>query len=211
MSSHRNSKCTISQESPSRLCEKILIGMTGSVGATLLPHYVLYLRQHYVSHVKIIMSRAAQRFITPYTMTLYSGEPVVTDLFDHNERLRVPHMDLTRNIDLLLIMPATASIISKAAHGACDDLISTAIVACEAPVVFVPSMNQAMWFNRAVQRNVTLLRDLGYYIIEPGPGHEIGDLRPTFGVMPPLEDILTQLRSIVTSQRNNSPTTLASP
>ncbi|MBI2648975.1 MAG: bifunctional 4'-phosphopantothenoylcysteine decarboxylase/phosphopantothenoylcysteine synthetase, partial [Thaumarchaeota archaeon] len=110
--------------------------------------------------------------------------------------VKVPHAELTRSADLFLIMPATANIIGKAVNGICDDLISTSIVACQAPVVFVPSMNEVTWSNKAVQQNTQKLKTLGYYVLEPTCGYEITDMKQTFGAMPTFASILEQLKQI---------------
>jgi phosphopantothenoylcysteine decarboxylase/phosphopantothenate--cysteine ligase len=179
------------------LCDTLLIGITGCVAATVMPYYVMYLRQSYARHIHVIMTRSARRFVTPYTLRLHSGNWVFTDSFQTRGSIKVPHIELTRNADLFLVMPATANIIGKAAHSVCDDLVSTAIVACPGPVVFVPSMNGVMWNNKGVQQNVERVRELGYYVIEPQRGFEISDLEETYGVMPPLHEVVVQLQRIL--------------
>jgi phosphopantothenoylcysteine decarboxylase/phosphopantothenate--cysteine ligase len=163
----------------------------------LMPHYVLFLRQHYVNHVRVMMSRAAQYFVTPYSMRLYTGNWVFTDSFQMRDGVRVPHVELTRAADLFLVMPADANVIGKAAGGICDDLISTAVVASPVPVVFVPSMNERMWFNPVVQANVGRLREAGYHVLEPGFGLEVADTQAMYGVMRPLPEILAEVREIL--------------
>jgi phosphopantothenoylcysteine decarboxylase/phosphopantothenate--cysteine ligase len=101
----------------------------------------------------------------------------------------------------MLVMPATANIIGKAAHGICDELISTAIVACPAPVVLMPAMNGTMWASKAVQRNVELARELGYHVIEPGTGFQLSDLAESSGQMAPLEAVLEELVAILRTPR----------
>ena len=120
-----------------------------------------------------------------------------TELDEIADGVQVPHIDLVAGIDMLLVMPATANIIGKAANGICDDLISTAIVACEAPVVLVPTMNGAMWRSSAVRSNVERARGHGYHVIEPSIGLQLADGNEAVGVMPPLEHILDQLMAIV--------------
>ncbi|MBI3022767.1 MAG: phosphopantothenoylcysteine decarboxylase [Thaumarchaeota archaeon] len=177
-------------------CGNLLIGITGSVGALAVPHYLSLLRQSFAKEIHVMMSRAAQKFLSPYAMRLLSGHRVFTDSFQITTEVKVPHIELTRRADLFLIMPATANIIGKAANGICDDLISTSIVACQAPVVFVPSMNEVMWSNRAVQQNIQKLKTFGYYVLEPTCGYEITDMKQTFGAMPTFASILEQLKQI---------------
>jgi phosphopantothenoylcysteine synthetase/decarboxylase len=184
------------------LGERVLVGVTGSPSAMTMPQYVLMMRRNLATEVRVMMSHSAQRFVPPYTMRLFAGGWVYTDTDQITEDVQVPHIDLTRDIDLFLIMPATANIIGKAANGIADDLISTAILACEAPVVLVPAMNGAMWRSSAVQGNVERARQHGYHIIEPSIGLQLADLNQAIGVMPPLEHILEQLIGIVTEARS---------
>ncbi len=190
-------------------CGNLLIGVTGSVGVLNVPLYLLLLRQSFAKEIHVMMSRAAQKFLRPYSLRLLSGNPVFTDGFQMTDTVKVPHIELTRRADLLLVMPATANIIGKAANGICDDLISTSIVACEAPVVFVPSMNEAMWSNKAVQQNVEKLRSFGYFLIEPSNGYEIADMRETHGAMPAFPTILEQLEKIIAGRSDEILTTRA--
>jgi len=183
------------------LGERLLVGVTGSPSATTMPQYVLMMRRNLATDVRVIMSRGAQRFVKPYTMRLFAGGHVFTELDEQDGEIRVPHIDLVSGIDLYLVMPATANIIGKAANGICDDLVSTAIVACEAPVVLVPTMNGAMWRSSVVRSNVERARGHGYHVIDPSIGLQLADGTEGVGVMPPLEHILDQLMAIVADAR----------
>jgi phosphopantothenoylcysteine decarboxylase/phosphopantothenate--cysteine ligase len=185
----------------SLLCGSLLVAITGSPAALAMPQNVLLLRQAFARKVRVIMSRAAARFVRPYTMRLFAGSWVHTETHRVADGLLVPHIDLTEDIDLLLVMPATANAIGKAAHGICDDLVSTAIVASPAPVVLVPAMNGRMWTSRVVQRNVELAREAGYHVIDPAAGFQLSDLGKATGMIPPLELILGELAHIVAGAR----------
>lgn len=194
------------------LGERLLLGVTGSPSATTMPQYVLMMRRNLAAEVRVMMSRGAQRFVSAYTMGLFAGGHVFTELDDQDGEIRVPHIDLVAGVDLFLVMPATANVIGKAANGICDDLITTAIVACEAPVVLVPTMNGAMWRARAVQANVARAREHGYHVIEPSIGLALADGAAgaaAIGVMPPLEHILDQLMAIVAQSRAATAATTA--
>ncbi len=193
------------------LCEKLLVAVTGSPAALSMPQNVLILRQTLARTVHVVMSRSAQRFVRPYTMRLFAGSWVHTDTHAIADGMLVPHIELTDDLDLMLVMPATANAIAKAAHGICDDLVSTAIVASEAPVVFVPAMNARMWRNPAVQRNVALARELGYHVLEPGRGLQLADLSTAVGVIPPLEQVLFDLEEIVAASRQPASPLSAEP
>lgn len=175
----------------------LLLGVTGSVGVLVVPEYIKIIRESIAENVYVMMSHSAKKFITPYTMRLYSGNYVFTDSFDISDDVRVPHIELTRKCDMLVIMPATANIIGKVANGICDDLISTAVMACVAPVVFIPSMNPNMWFSKANQKNVSVLKELGYHVLPPSEGYEIADMKPSFGSMPEFDVIVNFLKTVV--------------
>lgn len=174
----------------------LLLGVTGSVGILIVPEYIKLLRESVAENVYVMMSHSAKKFITPYTLRLYSGNYVFSDSFDISD-VRVPHIELTRKCDMFVIMPATANIIGKAANGICDDLISTAVMACAAPVVFVPAMNPIMWSSKANQKNVSVLKELGHHVLSPSEGYEVSDMKPSFGSMPEFEIIANFLRTVV--------------
>jgi phosphopantothenoylcysteine decarboxylase/phosphopantothenate--cysteine ligase len=183
------------------VCDRLLVAVTGSPAALAIPQYLLMLRSTLARDVRVMMSRGARRFLRPSTLRLFAGGWVHTDAEPPPDGVLVPHIELTRDVDLMLVMPATANIIGKAAHGICDELISTAIVACPAPVVLMPAMNGTMWASKAVQRNVELTRELGYHVIEPGTGFQLSDLAESSGQMAPLEAVLEELVAILRTPR----------
>lgn len=183
------------------LCDRLLLAVTGSPAALSVPQYALVIRQSLARELRVMMTRTAARFVSPETMRLFAGVRIHTDLHEVVDGMPVPHVDLTCDIDLLLVMPATANILGKSAHGICDELVSTAIVACEAPVVFIPSMNERMWRSAVVQRNVGTLRELGHHVIDPDVGFQLSDMRDAPGMMAPLEHVLGELVAIVAAHR----------
>jgi phosphopantothenoylcysteine synthetase/decarboxylase len=183
------------------LCRSLLIGVTGSISAVCIPGYVAFFRRGLVENVHVIMTESATRLVSAEAMQAYSGRPVFTDSFDGHPGAYVPHIQLPRDADAFVIMPATANIIAKAALGIADDLLSTAIIASAVPVIIVPCMNEVMWFNKAVQRNVGLARANGYHVMEPVQGFEVADMQPTFGVMPPLEKIIGTIAELLPGKR----------
>ena len=177
--------------------KKILVGITGAVAATVMPSYVLQIRRELNVETFVLVSKNATKFVTPYSLRVHSGNEVFTDIFQSSQDVLVPHIKLTSEADALIIMPATANIIAKIAHGFCDDIISTSVVASKCPVILVPSMNANMWFDHMVQQNVKKILACGYYVIEPQKGLEVGDLSNTFGVMPGIQDVIMAIREIV--------------
>ncbi len=141
------------------------------------------------ARVHVVMSDSATKFITPLTMQSLSGNLVTTDLFDEMRESRINHIWLADHADIVLVAPATADIIARAAAGMANDSLTTVLLATKAPVIFAPAMNVNMWQNPITQRNVQTLRDLGMHFVEPGEGElACGWFGP--GRFAELEDIL---------------------
>ncbi|MDF9408020.1 MAG: Coenzyme A biosynthesis bifunctional protein CoaBC [Pelotomaculum sp. PtaB.Bin013] len=149
--------------------KNITVGIAGGIAVFKVAQLVSNLASA-KAEVRVIMTRAAQEFVKPLTFQTLSGHHVYTDLFERTFGGPVQHIDLASGSDLIVLAPATANIIGKAANGIADDLISTVVMAATCPVLVCPAMNVNMYNNRVVQRNVTILRDLGYHIAEPGVG-----------------------------------------
>jgi phosphopantothenoylcysteine decarboxylase/phosphopantothenate--cysteine ligase len=179
------------------LCRSLLVGVTGSISAVSIPGHIAFLRRGLVETVRVIMTESATKLVTAATMQAYSGQPAFVDSFGGADAQYVPHIELTRDADAFVIMPATANIIAKAALGIADDLLSTSIIASPAPVILVPCMNERMWRNAAVQRNVELCRAHGYHVMEPVKGFEVADMQETFGAMPPLDRIIGKIAEVL--------------
>lgn len=148
----------------------IVIGVCGSIAAFKIAVLHKHLRDH--ADVTVAMTPTATQFVGPQTFLALTGNPVVTSLFEpsHTKPL---HIDLADELDLLLIAPATANILAKAATGIADEPVSTLIMSClpdEKPIVFAPAMNTRMWKNPATAANVKLLVQRGYKFIEPDSG-----------------------------------------
>lgn len=187
------------KESDKFAINNLLLGVTGSVGVISVPYYIKLLKEQIARNVIVIMSHSAKKFITPYTLRLFSGNYVHTDVFDISNDTLVPHIHLIRKSDLFLIMPATANIIGKLANGIADDLITSAAIASSAPVVVVPTMNSIMWNSKAMQRNLISLGNLGYHVLEPDEGICVADMEPTMGCMPEFSIVENFIRKIMIS------------
>lgn len=147
----------------------IVLGITGGIAAYKCPDLVrLLVKENHTVHV--VMTQGAQQFVTPLTLQTLSKNPVHTDLFDLTQEQTIGHIQLADKADVVLVAPATANILAKVAHGICDDLLTTLICATKAKVVFAPAMNCHMWENKVTQRNVGMLKELGYQIIPPASG-----------------------------------------
>jgi phosphopantothenoylcysteine decarboxylase/phosphopantothenate--cysteine ligase len=149
--------------------KKILLGVTGGVAA----YKAAELLREFVrrgADVRVVMTKSACEFVTPLTFETLSGHPVSTNLFGIDEHAEIPHIALAAFADLIVVAPATANIIGKAAAGIADDLLSTIIVATTRSVLLCPSMNVNMYENAIVQKNLAELTAQGYLIMAPGYG-----------------------------------------
>jgi phosphopantothenoylcysteine decarboxylase/phosphopantothenate--cysteine ligase len=120
--------------------------------------------------VRVVMTEAAQRFVTPLAAGAIAGERVFTDLFDQAQEFDVGHIRLARECDLVVVAPATADLMAKAAHGLANDLASAVLLATDKPVLMAPAMNPHMWANAATRRNFATLQTQGLHFIGPNEG-----------------------------------------
>jgi len=149
--------------------KEIVLGITGGIAAYKAAEFVRLLVKR-EANVHVVMTRSAQEFITPLTFQTLSGNTVTTDLFTLLEENKIGHIALADLAELVVILPATANIIGKIAHGIADDFLSTMVMASKAPILFVPSMNINMWENKATQKNIQTLIERGHHVMEPGEG-----------------------------------------
>jgi phosphopantothenoylcysteine decarboxylase/phosphopantothenate--cysteine ligase len=151
--------------------KKILLGMTGGIAAYKAAELARFLVKAGVD-VRVAMSDAATRFVGPVSMQSLTGQPVWTDLWDPRVADNMGHIELSRDRELIVIAPASADFIAKAATGLADDLLSTLVLARRCPLMLAPAMNVEMWQNPATQRNVLTLRDDGIAVVGPEAGDQ---------------------------------------
>lgn len=149
--------------------KKILLGVTGSIAAYKAAEWVRFLVKEEAS-ITVILTEAAERFVTDLTFGTLSGNPVYRDLFDPAPDRVMAHINLSRDADVLLIAPATAQTIAKLAGGFADTLLPAVALAARIPVVVCPTMNTFMYTHPATVRNLECLRQLGYHVVQPGSG-----------------------------------------
>ncbi|NQU17512.1 MAG: bifunctional phosphopantothenoylcysteine decarboxylase/phosphopantothenate--cysteine ligase CoaBC [Candidatus Saganbacteria bacterium] len=148
----------------------IIIGLSGGIAVYKACDIIRKLKKQ-GAEVWVVMTPAAQKFISPLTFRALSENPVITDLFDEKQNnLPVPHIALRNKADLVLVAPATANILGKAANGIADNVLSTLLLSIKCPLVFAPAMNPVMWENKAVQSNLLRLKKNGAKIIYPEKG-----------------------------------------
>ncbi len=157
---------------------RILLGVTGGIAAYKSPDLVRRLMDR-GAEVQVVMTGAAQRFVTPMSFQAVSGRPVRCDLWDGAAEAAMGHIELARWAQLVLIAPASADFLARLAGGRADDLLATLCLATEAPIFIAPAMNKIMWANKATQANVETLTARGVRILGPGAGNQAcGEVGP---------------------------------
>ena len=148
---------------------EIVVGVTGGIAAYKTAALVSKLVQSGAG-VSVVMTAAAEEFIGAATFAALTGRPVARGLFDDPQHPLGAHIELADKKDLLVVAPASANFLAKAAHGFADDLLSTLYLAYSGPILLAPAMNSAMWEKAAVQRNVAQLRADGIHFVDPTSG-----------------------------------------
>jgi phosphopantothenoylcysteine decarboxylase/phosphopantothenate--cysteine ligase len=146
--------------------------------------------------VRVVMTRGAMEFVTPLTFQTLSGCPVANDTFSLTQESEIGHINIADAADLFIIAPATANIIGKIASGIADDLLTTVIMATQAPVLVAPAMNIHMYENPIVQENLRKLRRVGFFIMEPAEGYLACGYEGK-GRLPDPEKILQEVKSLL--------------
>ncbi|WP_019223100.1 bifunctional phosphopantothenoylcysteine decarboxylase/phosphopantothenate--cysteine ligase CoaBC [Bartonella rattaustraliani] len=156
-------------EAQSLQSKSLLLIIGGSVAAYKALDLIRRLQER-GAHLNIIMTKAAQKFISPLAVEALSGRSVYSDLFSREEEHDIGHIRLARNADLIILVPATANRIAKIANGIGDDLADCVLLAARCPLLIAPAMNPAMWAHPATVRNVAQLRTDGVHIVGPETG-----------------------------------------
>ena len=144
----------------------IVLGVTGGIAAYKSANLASMLVK-LNADVHVIMTQNATHFITPMTFETLTSNKCIVDTFDRNFSFDVKHVSLAKRGDLFVVAPCTANVIGKMAHGICDDMLTTTMLATKAPKLIAPAMNTGMWENPILQDNLTKLKGYGYHVIEP--------------------------------------------
>jgi phosphopantothenoylcysteine decarboxylase / phosphopantothenate---cysteine ligase len=147
----------------------VALGVTGCIAAYKAVDVMRGLQKAGVS-VQVVLTRAAAKFVAPLTFEALSGRRVITDMFRGGENVQIQHIAVAQQVRALAVVPATANILAKFAHGIADDFLSTLYISTPAPVLLAPAMNVEMWNHAAVQANVEVLRSRGHEFVNPEPG-----------------------------------------
>ena len=149
--------------------KRIVVGISGSIAAYKVAGWVSSMAKE-EAQVSVIMTDAAQKFISPLTFSALTGEKTHTAMFDGDLDMAMTHIEVAQNADIFLVAPASAQTIARLANGMADDLLSTTILAAKVPVIICPAMNSAMYLHPATQENLQRLKTFGYIIINPDSG-----------------------------------------
>ncbi|MEX1074753.1 MAG: bifunctional phosphopantothenoylcysteine decarboxylase/phosphopantothenate--cysteine ligase CoaBC, partial [Burkholderiales bacterium] len=151
--------------------KRLLLGITGGVAAYKAAQLARLLARA-GADVRVAMTEAATRFVTPVTLQALTAQPVWTDLWDPRVPDNMGHIELSRDRDLIVVAPASADFLGKLAAGLADDLLSTLCLARRCPLLVAPAMNVEMWENPAMQRNLHTLRGDGVHFAGPAAGEQ---------------------------------------
>jgi phosphopantothenoylcysteine decarboxylase/phosphopantothenate--cysteine ligase len=180
--------------------KNIVIGVCGGIAAYKAADLISSLIK-YNANVDVIMTKSSQQFISPLTFQTLSGNKVIKNMFDEPKNYDVEHISLAKKADLFVVIPATANIIGKIANGIADDMLTTTVMATEAPILFVPAMNSNMYNNKIVKRNIETLKNNGYFFVPPQSGRlACGDYGE--GKLAEIDDILERTTELLYSEKD---------
>ncbi len=148
----------------------IVLGVSGSIAAYKIASLASMLMKRQAD-VTVIMTQNATNFIHPITFESLTGNKCLVDTFDRNFQHSVEHVSLAKQTDVILVAPASANVIAKAAHGIADDMLTTTLLACQCPKIVAPAMNTRMYHNPVVQDNLKILEKYGMEVVTPDNGY----------------------------------------
>ncbi len=179
---------------------ELILGVTGSIAAYKAVYLLRELTRLGAS-VTVCLSEHAREFVGPLTFRTLSGRPVLSNLFDPQSADAVEHVALAERAHAVVVAPATANVLAKAAHGIADDFLTTLLLAARAPVLMVPAMDGGMWEHAAVAANVATLRGRGVAVLEPDTGALASGLLGK-GRFPEIDEIVEALRRLLVTTRD---------
>jgi hypothetical protein len=192
------------REPPERTKKKIVLCLTGAVAVAHAPALVEMLLGRGFS-VRIAATASAVRFVSPLALEALTHERVVVEPWPEDPKTSVPHLELARWADVVVVYPATATTISRIASGDCSSVVSAIAISTRAPVLVVPAMNEAMIDAPSVRRNVGQLQEDGFYVAVPSLGYEVAEppeaRKPSFGAAPPVQHVADIVTSLISGAR----------
>ena len=179
--------------------KRVLLIVGGGIAAYKALELARLLRKADIA-VRPILTRAGAQFVTPLSLAALCEDKVYQDLFSLTDEQEMGHIELSRSADLIVVAPATADLMAKAAHGLCDDLASTTLLATDTPVLMAPAMNVRMWEHPATRANLASLRSRGVAIVGPGEGAmACGEFGA--GRLAEPDEIFAAIREMLTDER----------
>ena len=181
------------------MSETVVLGVTGSIAAYKAAELVRLMRGRGWD-VFVVMTRAAREFVGEATFRTLSRNPVACELFAETEAWRPEHIALADRAGALVVAPCTANVIAKLAHGIADDLLTCVALACRAPLVVAPAMNEKMWDHPATRENVRTLRERGARVVDVAAG-ELACGYEGRGRLASLDDILAAIDTALSERK----------
>jgi phosphopantothenoylcysteine decarboxylase / phosphopantothenate---cysteine ligase len=175
--------------------KRILLGVSGGIAAYKTIELVRQLRQH-GARVDVLMTEAAEKFVTPLTFETLTRQPVRRDVFEQWTEAEAGHVTLAEQADIMVIAPATANTIAKITHGLADDMLTVSALACPGPVLIAPAMDHHMYLNQATQANLETLRTRGIHLVGPAQGELASGIVGYGRLVEPIE-LLGTIRQIL--------------
>lgn len=179
----------------------VVIGISGGIAVYKVLDVISKLKK-LGANIHVIMTKSATEFVTPLSFQSLSQNYVVCDMFEEPKTWDVEHISLAKKADVFLVAPATANVIGKIANGIADDMLTTTIMATKAKVLIAPAMNTNMYENPIVQKNISILKELGYKFVEPESGRLAcgdvgkGKLSTPDNIVNNIIDLLTQKQDL---------------
>ena len=174
--------------------KNILIIVAGSIAAYKACEVVRLLRKE-GADVQAMMTKSAQKFVGKTTFAALTNHEVITEMFPDTPKAGLEHIEMAIELDAIVVVPATANIICKAANGMADEVVSTTLSVCEQPILFAPAMNNRMWQNPATMEAVEKLRNRGLSVLNPEEG-QLASLHEGEGRLPDIDVIMNGIRDL---------------
>lgn len=177
------------------MTKRALIAVTGGIAAYKAADVVSQLQKTGVE-VNVIMTKNACEFVTPLTFEALTGKKVYTDTFDYSSDATIKHIMLAQEANVFVVVPATANVIAKMAHGIADDMVTSTFLAATCPVVVCPAMHANMYANASTQANLRTLEDRGMTIVGPGEGR-LASGEVARGTLSPVDEIVGAVLKVI--------------
>ncbi|MBQ8591600.1 MAG: bifunctional phosphopantothenoylcysteine decarboxylase/phosphopantothenate--cysteine ligase CoaBC [Lachnospiraceae bacterium] len=178
----------------------VVLGVTGSIAAYKIANLASMLVKLHAD-VQVIMTQNATNFIHPITFETLTGNKCLVDTFDRNFQYNVEHVALAKRADVVMIAPATANVIAKMTYGLADDMLTTTVLACKCKKIVAPAMNTQMYQNPIVQKNMNMLIEMGFEVIQPAVGMlACGDIGE--GKLPTEQELLEYILKEIACQKD---------